>query len=111
MSRPRIKLLLSQMDMNEQSEKPKNKKNQQVVVLTGIPGKAEREMFGKMVIQERERNAREQKNADMKQLFMETIEQKRIDNLQRQQREEYRDQLKKTGGYVSASDSDAEGAL
>ena len=28
-----------------------------------------------------------------------------------QARDEYRDALKKTGGYVSASDSDAEGAL
>ena len=110
-SRPRIKLLLSQMNVNDSTEKPKNKKNQQVVLLTGMPGKAEREMFGKMVIQEREKNAREQKNADMKQLFMDTIEQKRIQNEQRQQREEYRDVLKKTGGYVSASSSDAEGAL
>ena len=49
-SRPRIKLLLNQMNVNDSTEKPKNKKNQQVVLLTGMPGKAEREMFGKMVI-------------------------------------------------------------
>ena len=59
MSRPRIRLLLSQMNANDSAEKPKTKKNPEVVLLSGMPGKAEREMFGKMVIKERERNARE----------------------------------------------------
>ena len=54
------------MNANEQEEKPKVVKNPKEVLLTGMPGKAEREMFGKLVIQERERNAREKKNANMK---------------------------------------------
>ena len=111
MSRPRIRLLLSQLSANEASEKPRLSKNPKEVLLTGMPGKAEREMFGKLVLQERERNAREKKNANMKQLFADRMEQKRAEKAQRQQREEYRDHLKKTGGYLSASDSDAEGAL
>ena len=71
------------MNANEEDEKPKNIKNPKEVLLTGMPGKAEREMFGKLVIQERERNAREKKNANMKQLFIDRMEQKKVEKEQR----------------------------
>ena len=56
-----------------------------------MPGKAEREMFGKMVIQEREKNAKYKKNQDMKDLFAQRMEIKKAENIERQQRNEYRD--------------------
>ena len=40
-----------------------------------MTGKAEREMFGKMVIQEREKNAKAKKNQDRKDLFVQRMEQ------------------------------------
>ena len=111
MSRPRIRLLLNQLNAQEEGDRPVQAKNAKDVLLTGMPGKAEREMFGKMVIQEREKNAKYKKNQDMKDLFAHRMEVKKAENIERQQRNEYRDQLKKTGGYYSASDSDADGAL
>ena len=50
MSRPRIRALLSQMNTNAPHEKPRQTKNPKEVLLTGMPGKAEREMFGKLVL-------------------------------------------------------------
>ena len=47
----------------------------------------------------------------MKKLYDERMELKRLENEKRMQNNEYRDDLKKAGGYVSASDSDADGAL
>ena len=62
MSRPRIRLLLNQLNAQEEGDRPVQAKNAKDVLLTGMPGKAEREMFGKMVIQEREKNAKYKKN-------------------------------------------------
>ena len=75
MSRPKIRLLLNQINAQEQGEKPIQAKNTKDVLLTGMTGKAEREMFGKMVIQEREKNAKAKKNQDMKDLFVQRMEQ------------------------------------
>ena len=50
MSRPRIRLLLSQMNANDLEERHKSLKFPKEVLLTGMPGKAERDMFGKMVL-------------------------------------------------------------
>ena len=111
MSRTRIRQLLSQLNANELAEHHKNAKFPKDMLLTGMPGKAEREMFGKLVMQQREKDTRAKKNANLKRLFEEKLEQKRSENERRMQRDEYRDNIKQTGGYLSASDSDADGAL
>ena len=59
MSRPRIRLLLSQMNANEHPDREKRHTNTKDVLLTGLPTKADREAFGKLYSQRREQDARE----------------------------------------------------
>ena len=78
-------------------------------------GKDEQKEFATLwkqhVKQKEERKARLKKNAELNKQFIDKMEEKKVETRKRKQKEEARENLKKTGEYVSASDSDAEGAL
>ena len=118
MSRPRIRAILKQMKDNleqgaypderslskgraDKANTPNNER-----LLQGLGRQAERDLFGMLIREKKQKKLNLEKNEEMRQLYEERMQRKKAQFRQMQARQEQRQKIRDDNGYLSASSSE-----
>jgi len=116
MSRPRIRAILKKMkdnleqgtyseDKNDSTkDKPYTPTNDRLMEAYGR--QAERELFGMLIKEKKEKKLNRERNQEMRQLYEDRMLRKKMQFEQMQEKQEMRQKIKDDNGYLSESSSD-----